>query len=264
MDEIEKDKAADEQVRTRLQEIVGSIMHTHKQSFLQVGMAPVLSMLQTLLASKHEGDLLLGLYVADDFLERLQEESVPHWGTFLPALLDSVASKDEDVRQAAAYGLRHAAKLAAFAPHATAAATRLVNAVNDPKAKKKKYKAATDNVVCALGFLSKSHAAAAAHFPLFLQQLPLKDDEEAGLEAHKLLLTCIQGNILGAGQQHAPQAFVAMAEVYKGSASDDDLNKAIVALCKQFGKTNLEQLHGQLDTKQKKKLQRLTREAGIA
>lgn len=267
-EEIDGELDSDTYVRQRLQEIVGAVMQTQRQAFLQSCIAPVQELMGRLLASKEEGDALLGVWIGCDFAEHLGEAGVPYWPIFMHALMDGLGHKDPDLRQACAYGLGRAAAAPSFAQHAVGAASRLAHALQDPKATKKKNRLATDNAAAALGMLASRHGAAIPqteqYFSLWLQHLPLTHDEEEGLKVHRLLHQLVVANhtaLLGASGEHLGRAFGVLAEVYKGDASDDELNEAIKQLCTQLGRARLEQLP--LENKQKKRVLRLAKDAGI-
>merc|ERR1712070_1267203 len=103
--------------------------------------------------------------------------------------------------------------------------------MGDPKAKKKKNRGATDNVLAALAMTCKHHTSIPAieqYWQLWLSFLPGKEDEEAALVSHKILSECIQANhtpLLGANREQLARAFVVLAEVFKTSTSDDELNQ---------------------------------------
>jgi len=262
-DEIEGQKEADESVRLKLCEIAGALMKTHKALWIQVGMPKFSQLVQTLMTNKD--DQLLGIYVACDFLDHVGEASQQVWPLFMPFLLESLNHKSEDLRQACAYGAGVAAKIPAFSQYATQAVTRVVNGIQDPKAQKKKYKTATENLVAALGkicqFQGPSVPMVEAQWAIWLANLPITADAEEGVKVHKQLCELINAKhvpLIGANGENLGKCFAVLAEVYKSNSSDDEVNAAIRTLMAQMGEAGLASM--QLNEKQKKKVHRVVRD----
>merc|ERR550514_834329 len=148
----------------------------------------------------------------------------------MPKLLAGVTQyKDHELRQAAAYGIHMAAKIPAFAQAAPEAALAVVKAIKDKKAKKKDCRDATDNLVAALGGLCEHQASVdQSLWKLWLDHLPLTNDEGEGQKTHEQLLRlCVQQHPVVSVQPQLARSIEVLALVYKTGSSTDALNQGV-------------------------------------
>jgi hypothetical protein len=233
-EEWEMQKQADEQVRLKVAEIAGAVMKTHPDLFMQSGLERYATALPTLLSQKE--DVILGIYIACDMLMYLGERAVTVWPVFIPKLLEGLQAKDEELRQACAYGVASGAPYASFAQYAPTAYAHVVAALQDPKAQKKKNKSATENLAAALGNLCQHQiavlpaAADGSGWQLWLGHLPVTVDTEEGVKVHKQLATLLAQQhplLLGASGERLSLCVKVLVEVYKGTSADDEVNGMI-------------------------------------
>merc|ERR1719353_1247532 len=233
-EEWEMQKQADEQVRLKVAEIAGALMKTHPDLFMQFGLPRYAQALPTLMSQKE--DVIPGIYISCDMLLYLGERSVAVWPSFMLKLLEGLQSKDEDLRQACAYGVANGAPHPSFAQYAPTAYGSVVAALQDPKAQKKKNKTATENLAAALGNLCQHQiavlpaAADGSGWQLWLSHLPITMDTEEGVKVHKQLATLLAQQhplLLGASGERLSLCVKVLVEVYKGTSADDEVNEMI-------------------------------------
>merc|ERR1719353_899260 len=233
-EEWEMQKQADEQVRLKVAEIAGALMKTHPDLFMQSGLQRYAQALPTLMSQKE--DVILGIYISCDMLLYLGERAVAVWPTFIPKLLEGLQAKDEELRQACAYGVANGAPHPSFAQYAPTSYAHVVAALQDPKAQKKKNKTATENLAAALGNLCQHQiavlpaAADGSGWQLWLSNLPITVDTEEGVKVHKQLATLLAQQhplLLGASGERLGACVKVLIEVYKGTSADDEVNGMI-------------------------------------
>ena len=196
--EAEYMRDTDQLLRIKYAELVGSVMQTHPVHFLQAGMPQFVPIMQEcLLPSRSASDRCLALYLASDMAEKLGQDSVSVWPVFMSQLMDSMENADPWVRQAAAYGVLHAAKLPAFGQFADRAAKLLGHVLSRPRhAGQEGAKEAAEAAVAALGQLCRSHGAQVqevnGYLLLFLNGLPLVEDADQASPTHELLMELFQ------------------------------------------------------------------------
>lgn len=274
-DEEDEDLEADEKLRISLCEIAGAVMQHHPDLFVDNGLADYLQLVQKLLqnGSRHE-DRKLGIFVACDFLEHLNNRVTQHWPLFMPQLLEDVHSPQADLRQPACYGTFLAARDPAFAPAAPTAAAKLVEVVTQSRARGKKKserqaQACADNALSALAEILMKHSATVAGseaqlWSVWLGGLPCQEDEMEGARNHKLLLQLMQQQrpeVVGSGGENLPRLLTILVDIYKTEMVDDEANLGIQKLVQSAGQERLEQYAASFSDKQKKKLLRIFREA---
>ena len=265
--DAENEEAQNESVRVAICELLGSMMEKHKSAFLQAnGAQTASSLMHSFLTqdSKTE-DKSLGLYIACDVLEFLGSSSVPYWSVFMDALLNAVNDSDAQLRQAACFGVNVASRIPEFSNFAANAAQRLAAVLRTQKSKK--HALATDNAAAALGWIIEKQTAALGAgindaVSLWLDHLPLTEDEEEGKTTHAQLLRLVaQGQLIqGANSVKALKVF---AGCWKKDNCDENTADGIVALFRQLGKDVVAREAAKFSQKEKSQIARIFEKAGI-
>ncbi|KAF0734185.1 hypothetical protein Ae201684P_003140 [Aphanomyces euteiches] len=173
--------ATEAQLQFILADCLGSLAQTHPQRFFPVFQETLLDkVLEMVQPHCLPEDRKLAVYLVDDVLEHC-EPSRSHLDTFVPILLNCVASDYPPLRQAASYGLSLCARLGqtAFTPYLNPAVELLWNLVHAADAWEPFMLNATDNAVSALGsMLLHFDSLPPTLFPQWLALLPLRGDVE--------------------------------------------------------------------------------------
>ncbi|RHY76437.1 hypothetical protein DYB34_014377 [Aphanomyces astaci] len=162
-------------------------------------------------------DRKLAVYLVDDVLEHC-EPARDHLGTFVPLLLNCVASEYPPLRQAASYGLSLSARLggAAFVPYVNPTVELLWTLVHSADAWEPFMVNATDNAVSALGsILLHFDSLPSTLFPQWLALLPLRGDveESAALIQRVCAAVLASHKVLSEDPSNVPRVLSLLAEV---------------------------------------------------
>jgi hypothetical protein len=272
----------DEALRIHLNEIAGALMQHHPDIFIAEGLQAYLTLVDQLIQRSMQittesqlEDRKLAVFVICDFLEHLGEKAVPHWPKFIEHLLGCIVHEKQELRQPACYGASLAAKQAEFAPYATEVAKKLSEIIIAARQGKKKKKsdrpvqACADNAVSALAEILLNHQGVANRAELWSVWhggLPCETDDEEAVKNHKLLLRLVEQQmpeVLGEGQQNLPRFLGIFIDVYKSELADDATSNGIAKLFRSAG-PQLEKYASAFSDKQKKKVQRIMRDADKA
>jgi len=283
--EEDDDQWTEEQAfRIALQEIAGALMQHHPDLFVAEAFPAYLELVIKLMqANACEDDRKLAMFFICDFLEHLAGRITAQWPQFMPQVLADILHAEASIRQPACYGISLAAKEPAFAQLATDAVAKLSEVITQSRsrAKKKSEKmaqACADNAVSALVEILLNHQAVlsgAGGYPggpsaqaqlwgVWLAALPCQEDEQEGVKNHKILLKLVsqqKPEIVGEGGANLPRILGIFVDMYKTEMADEETSKGIGQLLLSVGEARLEQYATQFSQKQRKKLQRIAREA---
>mmetsp|Transcript_56656 Transcript_56656/g.165735 ORF Transcript_56656/g.165735 Transcript_56656/m.165735 type:complete len:1086 (+) Transcript_56656:83-3340(+) len=256
---------AEQMLRIKYAELAGSVMETHKAHFLQCGLGQLVPLMQECLLPAHDAsDRCFALYLASDILEKLGPEGAGTLPVFVGQVLDSLAHDDAWVRQAAAYAVWHAAPLSEFAPFVGRAAALLFSVLGRCEGEGEGQREAAEAGVAALGRVCRLQAGHVEGLDgcllRFLHGLPLIEDVDQAGPVHELLLELVsEGHPFF--RQHAAKVCCVLLEVYNRETSSERLNAGIRHVFRQVGKEQLEQMQPPLSQKQRKKLEKVLRDA---
>jgi len=219
-DEEKTGEDDEEQCRRSLEEVLGALMQVMPAAFAQMLPHCEAKMKEWLSVKQNS---TLALFLACDLLQHLKEQSNPLWSFMFPAIFAALKNEDADLRIPAAYAINLAAPIPSFseaAGEATKIISEILSAPAPRKRREEKAKVALDNAVAAMLSLAVNmpDQCPAAAFPLILQKLPLKDDEEEAKKVHKLLLEQFQkenARLLGDNAANLPKILSILAEIYK-------------------------------------------------
>lgn len=277
-DDADSDEEVDGMsVRTALCEIWGALMQHHPDIFVAEGLTDSLAVVQKLLspAATNQEDRKLALFIVCDFLEHLGSRVTPHWQLFIPQLSQDILNNSAEIRQPACYGMSIAAKEQAFSPLAVEIAGKLAGIVTETRKRSKKKsekvnQAVADNALSALLEILLHHEAVlntanatSQIWQVWLEGLPCQEDEQEGVKNHKHLLQLIaqeKKEVVGEGGKNLPQLIKILVDVYQTDFADQETSAAIGQLALRLG-SKLENVAPNLSEKQRKRLQRIVKEA---
>ncbi|TEB20868.1 hypothetical protein C9890_0013, partial [Perkinsus sp. BL_2016] len=265
-EDLEAEEEQNENVRVALMEILGSVMNKSKTAFVAASGFPITStiMQRFLQAGASSADRSLALYVACDLLEYLGAESVSIWPVFMDAMLTAVTDTDNQVRQAACFGVNVAARIPEFSQFSQMAAQRLAQVVRSPNARTKKNLLATENAAAALGWLVEKQPAAlggsvADVANVWLESLPLVEDEDEGQSSHSQLLRLVKAGGFQSPEQQA-RLIKIFAQIFKKDNCDEATNLGILEIFRTLGRdgvTKLVTAVGKVSNKEKNQINRI-------
>lgn len=260
---IDKEEELEQTYRTNLLDILGVLIKFHASQFLSSCSDVCMNFINHYINSGNAEDIALALYVCDDLLEFLQEKSVCLWDYFIDKLLMNINHSDDKVRQAACYGVIQAAKIEAFGKYANVAVEYLVKFIQTANGNKKTKEciSALDNAVAALGDVVLLHTAkftnAEELIKLWLNYLPLKEDDAEGRRVHKHLIDLVTQNhplLFGKDDSNTAKIVEIFLTIYETDFSDEDCNKKIAQLMVSLDQNYLNNIVSTLNPKQAKKL----------
>lgn len=264
---LEEDECYEQNFRSTLLEIIAAIMKTSPQQFMQY-CAPLCQEFITTFIHQNctKDDRALALYVCDDVLEHLKDNGAPLWPCFAERLIEMVLDKEPGVRQAAAYGIIQAAHCTQFPVELIQrAASNLVVVLNEPISNKGLHASSRDNVVAAIGALVLYHGInlgpkAEEYLGYWINNLPLKVDEEEGRRTHKECIDLmLKGNpqVLGPNNANVPKLVAFCASIYKTEFSTAEIDKGIRTFVENIGFDVVRQLGAVFSKKLQQGLDRI-------
>ena len=262
----EQEKEKDESVRISLVEIGASMMKRHKAVFVQVGM-PMFNQLiaKLIVPTCNVQDRSLALYIACDYLQYLEADSVSAWPLFMEQLFAAVTDPQIQLRQAACYGVNVGSRIPEFSNVAQQAVQRLLMTIEQPNARSKNNLMATENAVAALGHVCEKHEAAlganaARCWELWISRLPIKEDEEEGQTTHAQLLRLLQAQHPALLGNSMAKVLHVLVQVYKRNSCTDETSSGIAKLLASIPEGNIVPVLQQFPDKDRKKAVRIVQE----
>lgn len=259
-------------LRLALADVVAALLRTNPDDFAEVALQPFMQYLQSNLLTEQASDADRGLafYITDDVVECLGAKSIPYWNGFMTQALQGMMSKSALVRQYACSTIGNAAQQSVFAqmgPAATSVLRQILQKQGERHRRRKAVKSdakqaalAVDACIRALGEVAEHHEAtlgdqAGQVWSLWLANLPLRYDEDAGKKAHGQLLRLLaKGHPIVSVPQNLQQVVMIFAEVYKTKFSNSEVDAAIVQAVAAIGEEPLSQARASLQEKQAKKI----------
>lgn len=262
----EQERDADQMLRIKYAELVGAVMEVHRNHFLEGGIQQFLPVMQECIKpGRNPSDRCLALYFASDFLEKLGKDSVVVWPAFMGQMLESIHDPDVWVRQAASYGVLHAAPIQDFGPFAERTAMSIGNMLSDAASSRQEDNtAAREAAVAALGALCRCQGTQInnvnRYLLLFLDGLPIVEDADQAGPAHELLMSYVQeGHPLF--QEHVGKVCRVFLDVYGRDTCSDSLNAGIRRVFANAGEERLRQMQPPFSQRHKKRIEKILRDA---
>jgi len=263
-------------VRFALADVAGALMWSNSADFVEVALQPFMQVVQTLLATEdNESDRSLAFYITEDAVDCLGERSIPYWNGFMNQALQGMLHRSAVVRQYAFSTIGNGARQPIFAQMVPAAASNIHRVLQKQGERHRRRRAANADAeqtalaveacIKALGEICEYHEQqlgthAGIAWTMWISNLPLKYDQEAGQKAHKQLLHLVSRNHPAvASPDQMTKVLMILADIYKTKFSNADLDKEISSAFTQIGETPLMQMCGNITEKQKKKVEHILR-----
>ncbi|KDO54436.1 hypothetical protein CISIN_1g001249mg [Citrus sinensis] len=218
---IKEENEQEEEVFDQVGEILGTLIKTFKAAFL-----PFFDELSSYLTpmwgkDKTAEERRIAICIFDDVAEQCREAALKYYETYLPFLLEACNDENQDVRQAAVYGLGVCAEFggSVVKPLVGEALSRLNVVIRHPNALQPENLMAYDNAVSALGKICQFHRDsidAAQVVPAWLNCLPIKGDLIEAKIVHEQLCSMVErsdSDLLGPNHQYLPKIVSVFAEV---------------------------------------------------
>jgi len=266
--------ASAQSVRFSLCDMIGALMRANCVDFVEVVLPTFMELLKTLVKpERSEQDRSLGFYLADDVVACLGKETLKYWNGFMNEALVAMLDKSPLIRQFAASTIGNAAQQAEFAQVAPAAATQVQKVLQKQGERHRRRRAvkmdakqsalAVDASIRALGQICAHHdsqfgADAGVAWSMWLSNLPLKYNIDAGKAAHQQLVELLVKNhpVLQTPER-LPTVLSVLTEIYKSKFSTSELNEMIAKAVSSLGDDHLKTLCSGFKEKQQKKLEQM-------
>mmetsp|Transcript_11783 Transcript_11783/g.26684 ORF Transcript_11783/g.26684 Transcript_11783/m.26684 type:complete len:1134 (+) Transcript_11783:61-3462(+) len=254
-------------VRVSLASILGAMMRTNQQDFLEVAFVPYMQAACNFIKSPKKEDKVLGLCLASDAVDCLGEHTVRFWDECMNDALLLVPDASAAVRRYAASLLGHGARQPAFTASKAAPATlaqlrKVLRRRVSKKAESGLAGVASDACVRAVGQLCEhqemqlgSDAPHAWNF--WLGRLPLRNDEDLAKAAHTQLLSlAARGHPVVTANENVAQVLLILIEIHKSKKlSTAALDAEISSQLAKVGEEQLKQIVSTLPEPKAKKLE---------
>ena len=220
-----------------------SILKLYGDAALQFVEALLPSFYDFLGPARYVEERRVALILMDDVIQYSPAGAAKYTNHVLPQLLQGSRDQNAGVRQSCVYGLGRTAehRQADFRPHVQTAVSIVMTIINDPEARNEDNILATENAVGALGKFLEFHPECMdpTAGTLFVQNLPLTEDDEEARVVHPQLVRLVSANdtrILGPSNANLAKIMEVLVKVlWHGekliSAEDAP---AAVALVKQL------------------------------
>ena len=265
-----------ENVLTSFGEFFGVLFDTHKELTLEFVDKIIKEYLPNYFKENSSNfEKNLGVILVGDMAEFLQQDIIGNiWDDVCLLLVKYANHSDDEVRNSACYGLGAFVQSTKnnFDKYCKDVVTVLIQAINLPidknlsKDDKNTKQFAKDNAVTALGKVLKYQEKILGSdyenlFNIWLNNLPIKQDEDEGLTNNQFLMDLLmknQNKVLGNNNKNLAQIIIILARAYDTVMSDEILDSNI----EQFAhgvKNNKEYNNILLDLVQKQKGKTLNR-----
>ena len=236
-----------ENVLTSFSEFFGALFDTHKNYTLEIVDKIIKDYLPKYFKDNSSSfEKTLGLLLVDDMAEFLKQEIIENiWDNICAILIKYSNNKDDEVRNAACYGLGVFSQSTTknFMKYYKDILSNIISAINMPidanlpKNEKKEKRFAKDNAVSALGKILKYHeselgADAENTLDMWINNMPITQDEDEGKINNQFLLDILmkdQKRVLGNGNKNLQQIIIILSKAYDSEMSDDSMDNSIKA-----------------------------------
>ncbi|KAH7435426.1 hypothetical protein KP509_06G064500 [Ceratopteris richardii] len=218
---VQEENEQEEEVFEQFGECLGTLLKTFKSSFLTL-FEELLPFITPMLAKdRSPEDRRIAICIFDDVAEQCQGAAAKYYDIFLPYVLDAATDANNDVRQAAVYGIGVCAEFGGsnFKPLVGEALEKLKLVISQPSAFQSENAMATDNAVSALGKICEFHRDvidATQVVPAWLSCLPIRADLVEAKVVHEQLCSLMERSdpiLLGSNSQYLPKIIAVFAEV---------------------------------------------------
>lgn len=218
---VQEENEQEEEIFEQFGECIGTLLKTFKVNFIPL-FEELLPFITPMLGRDHTPEeRRIAICIFDDVAEQCQGVATKYYKTFLPFLLEGATDVNNDVRQAAVYGIGVCAEFGGsdFKTVAAEALEKLKIVISQPTAFQAENAMATDNAVSALGKICEFHRDvidATQVVPAWLSCLPIRTDLVEAKVVHEQLCSLMERSdpiLLGANSQYLPKIIAIFAEV---------------------------------------------------
>lgn len=223
----------------------GYLLKQHGPNFLSIFNDLSVQTFGPMLASDVAPELRwAGICAYDDVIEHCGPAAASHLQTCMMPMLESSSSQNALLRQAAVYGVRVVAEKfpQQFSQFVAPVLAVLMTLIRAEDAREGENTGPTENAICALGTIC-AHYGGGKHpsvnldqiLPHFVQQLPIKEDEECAQLAHEHLVQFVEQGQTGLRSclpqvSSVFQQVLASAQAGGGGGGDDAVTLATPAV----------------------------------
>lgn len=270
-DSDEEQEVTRQSVRFILADVVGALMRSNRADFAEVGLPTFIEVVRRMMLPEgSEADRSFALHLADDIVESMGELSVPFWNVFMEQACKSITDKCPVIRQYAANTIGSGSKQPIFAKIAPVAVQQVARIVQKFGERHRRRRAVTsdarelalsvDAAIHALGLICEHQEQniggdSKEAWRMWLNNLPLRYDQEAGQKAHlQLLELVVRGHSVVTCPGLLPTVLGVFADVYRTKFSNPSLDKGIAAAVGRAGAESVEVLVAGLPERQQKRV----------
>lgn len=217
---LEEEHEAESELLDALGNCLSTILRLYGDAALPFVEALLPAFYELMKESRYTEERRVALIVLDDIIQYSPAGAAKYVQQVLPYLLTGAADADAGIRQCCVYGLGRAAEHRKFdfEPHVQGAIQVVLAMLNDPAARSDDNAMATENAVGALGKILEFHPNLAdpSLGTVFVQNLPLLEDEEEARIVHPQLVRLVSANdsrILGQGNSNLPKIMEVLIRV---------------------------------------------------
>jgi len=236
-----EEEEAEESVMSELARAIHTVFMTHRLTFLPY-FDKILPSVVHFLQHDNPSARQWALCVFDDLVEFTGPQSFAYSSHFLERMVNSISDGNNDVRQAAAYGLGACGQFGGlqYADACSAALNPLFAIINDAKSRDIENVYVTENAISAVSKICRYNSSKFEVDPVlaaWVAALPITNDEEEAPTTYTYLMDLVDAghpSIVGANNlPHIVKIYVEVlsADVLKGDLADRMANglKAIVS-----------------------------------
>jgi len=241
---------------------MGAFIKSHKILFLPTFDVLLPEILRMLAPQSIAGTRKIAIFIFDDIIEFIGLPAARYFQQFVPPLLAYTLDPNENVRQAAAYGLGMCAQHGgdAFGPFADDAARQLLTGIGSPESKRDDCLTATDNMIAALARICR-YQQRIHLIPSLLAALPLASDSSEGPALYEFLIGLVEINnpqVLGPNMENLPKIISIFLRILGTDFVNAPLTLRIHGIFRKIAAhPNLQQIAQQLKPQQQQTLTEL-------
>nr|CAG4640621.1 EOG090X00U8 [Eulimnadia texana] len=234
-DEVVEEQLIDEDdedtyILSKISEVIHSLMSAYRSAFLPVLDSLMPLIIRLLGPERPWPDHQWGICIFDDIIEFAGPDSVKYQELFLQPLLNALADKSPEVRQAAAYGWGVLGMCGGpvFAGACAQAIPRLVEMINAADSRNVENINPTENAISAITKILKYNSSALRLDEIlthWVSWLPVWEDEDEAPYVYGYLCDLIEANhpvLLGANHANLPRLIAIIAEAFYREVLDTD------------------------------------------
>jgi len=239
LEAIEKENEEENELNFMVSECIGALIQSHKEEFLPTFETVMPEILRMMDQKSPSGVIKIALFIVCDIVEHLGIACAAHYKYFVPAFLTYVQHENDDLRQAAAYGLGMCAQHGKqhFQPYIDESVKRLLVGINAQGSRTGDKSSVTDNMISGFGRIA-IHQNCPQLLPVWINFLPILSDDDEAQWVYNQLLTLVEQNnphLLGQNFSNLPKVIRVIVEVLSTLdllrlTNEDLINRMLVIL----------------------------------